>query len=144
MVVFVCTGNTCRSPMAAALATQLIKAQVVSAGVYAGDGYPASQNAVQAMADMGIDIKNHQSTQLTTELLENASLVLTMTASHLHAVKTLNPTVNAYTLGAYANTNTGISDPFGGDLNIYKSCATQINTLLQNCLQRLKTELEEM
>jgi len=132
--------------MAAALATALFKQQklditVLSAGVAAGDGYPASKNAILAMEDEGIDLQPHVSTQLSHEILANVRLILTMTAAHLDFVKSIHPTANAYTLGEYANSNTDVSDPYGGDLSTYRACAAQINALLAASVAKLKEEL---
>ena len=145
-VVFVCTGNTCRSPMAAVLAMSIFKehglaANVLSAGVAAGDGYPASDNAICAMLDEQCDLQPHCSTQISREILNNASIVLTMTDGHLRTVKAICPSANAYTLGEYAGEGNDISDPFGGNLEIYRQCAAQIKQLILSSLVRLKEDL---
>lgn len=138
ILLFVCTGNTCRSPMAAALASSIYKDRgiditILSAGVAAGDGFSASKNAVLAMQDEGLNLSTHVSTQVTQALLERATLVLTMTEAHCEAVKHILPTANAYTLCEYCDEDkpfVNISDPYGGNLEVYKNCAKQIKTLL--------------
>ena len=145
-VVFVCTGNTCRSPMAAAIATSIFKEHelditVLSVGVAADDGFPASENAIGAMHEENIDLKPHRSTQISEEILSGASLILTMTAGHLRIVKTLHPKSNAFTLGEYANNSNDVSDPYGGSLEIYRQCAAQIKQLLTASVAKIKEAL---
>ena len=145
-IIFICTGNTCRSPMAAALATSIFQQQnmditVLSAGVAAGNGYPASQNAILAMEDENIDINPHLSTLISQEILTQAALILTMTTSHLQIIQTIHPTANAYTLAQYAGKNNDVSDPYGGDLETYRKCAAQIKVLLSASVAKIKEEL---
>jgi len=145
-IIFVCTGNTCRSPMAAALAESIFKkheltAIVLSAGVAASDGYPASEHAISAMQEETINLQLHRSTQITREILSSASLILTMTGGHLHTIKAIYPQANAFTLGEYAKDGNDVSDPFGGNLNTYRKCAAQIKQLILSSLVKLKEDL---
>ncbi len=108
-ILFVCTGNTCRSPMAEALFREIAGAgesgfQVISAGTSAGRGVPAAEEAVQVLKEKGIDLSEHQSRPITEELLKEADLILTMTRSHKESLLQLEPGVGdkVFTLKEYA------------------------------------------
>lgn len=96
-ILFVCTGNTCRSPMAEAVLRHLAEEEgrddivVESAGLAAWPGAPASDYAIQALAEAGIDLRGHRARQLTREMVERAHLVLTMTWDQKEAVLKLVP-----------------------------------------------------
>ena len=140
-IIFVCTGNTCRSPMAAAIAASIFKNEgleisVLSAGVSAADGHPASENAALAMQEMGLELAAHKSQPALPEILEAAALVLTMTQGHLRYVKSAAPKANAFELGAYVGSPADVCDPFGGSLEVYRTCAAQIKELLHAGLEK--------
>ena len=146
-IVFLCTGNTCRSPMAAALAGLLLQEagemgiKIHSAGVNTWGGQPASLNAILAMEDENINIREHKSQLLTNVMLSEATLILTMTQNHLLAVLDICPTAKAYTLGEYAGFDGDVTDPFGGDLSTYRACAAQIKHLLMLCMTKIREDL---
>lgn len=134
-ILFVCTGNTCRSPMAAALFNKLAKEKKLpvtadSAGIAAQDGDPASLNAVLASKESGAELSRHRAKKVTPELLESAVRVYTMTDSHRKLLQASYPSFNSKVevLGG------GIPDPFGGDLDVYRICRTAILKSLEQIL----------
>lgn len=141
-IVFVCTGNTCRSPMAEGIFNSLPDKGYfsTSAGIYAADGNRASGNAVLAMMDMKIDIRNHRARALTPEILECADLVLTMTKNHKEAILSAFPQFShkVKTLAEFAQTTGDVSDPYSGDIEIYRSCADEIREHIEKIYNNLK------
>lgn len=140
-ILFVCTGNTCRSPMAAYIMDKVavendLDVLIESAGIFAEPGQPASENAVKAMADMGIDISEHRTQPVTEELLKKSDLVLTMTEGQKRIIE---PTAGdkVYTLKEYGGGSGDISDPYGGDLEEYKETAQEIYDAIVDIAEKL-------
>lgn len=130
-VVMVCSGNTCRSPMAEALLRSMLPGvEVASAGTMAVDGMPASDEAVREMARRGLSLENHRSRVLRAEQAEGA-LVLCMTQGHLRMVKYAFPQVQADTLMHFAGLQGDVPDPYGGDAVEYRATADMICAALE-------------
>lgn len=135
-ILFVCTGNICRSPMAEGLFRHAVKGrgeyEVFSAGVGAIDGLPASEYAVRACRELGLDISRHRSRMLTAELVRKADYIFGMTHSHVDAIMLLYPQAaeKTFLLREFDDTldsfENDISDPIGGSLEVYQNCRDQI------------------
>ena len=135
-ILFVCTGNVCRSPMAEGIFRQVMKGrrdiQVMSAGIGAMEGQPPSPYAVEAVKQLGIDISKQRSRMLTAELVNQADYIFGMTHSHVDTVFLLYPKASEKTflLREFDDTldvfEKDISDPIGGSLNVYLNCRDQI------------------
>lgn len=143
-ILFVCTGNTCRSPLAAAIAVATLhdcgsNTQVESAGTAATPGAAASRHAFQVAREAGLDLAAHRARPLTRDMLQRASLVLVMGAEHLRRVRDLVGSAPAYLLSDYAQAGEEeVPDPFGGDLETYRQSFAHMRRLVESSLQRFQ------
>jgi len=144
LIVLVCTGNTCRSPMAEGLLKHKLAGvgdawsgvNVISAGVAASEGAMASQQAVDVMEAKGIDIACHESRPLSDAIMHRADVVLTMTRGHRAAILAAWPDMSdrVHTLRPDGG---DIADPVGGSVELYEQCARQIGESLDTWFARL-------
>ena len=140
-ILFVCSGNTCRSAMAAAIMDKIVQERdlnirIESAGVFAYDGESASENAVEALKKYDIDLSYHRSKSVTEDLINQCDLILTMTAAHKQALAPF-ALDKVFTLCEYVGAAGDISDPYGGGLETYEKTAEELYELLKRLADKL-------
>lgn len=148
-ILLVCTGNICRSPLAAALMQRALAERgvdgiaVSSAGTGAWDGAPVSEGAYLVGLEQGLDLSAHRARLLTRDLVEQSELILTMARHHRARVDELGGEGRVFVLGEYASREgdaAEVSDPFGGDLNVYRDTCVELTALVATAVHRLVTE----
>lgn len=150
-ILMVCTGNTCRSPLAEAMLRarladrpRLADISVSSAGTSAWAGTPASEGSYLVALERGLDLSAHRAVALTPELVERADLILTMGRNHLEAVKAMGGAGLVHTLVDFAGRLPGlpdeVADPVGGDVEAYREMAGTLDHLLALAVTRLERE----
>lgn len=146
-ILFVCTGNICRSPMAAYLFAKRAGPdfhwQPSSAGLGAIDGLPASQAAVSVMRDQGVDLEPHLSRALTRDLVERAAIIVAMTAAQAAEVRRRYPSARdrVHLLGSFSAARPGldIQDPVGCTRETYRRTLEDISGCMDNLIAFLKS-----
>src|SRR5215831_19978789 len=149
-ILFICTGNVCRSPMAEGILRQAVQGRgnyrVMSAGLGAMEEQPPSPYAVQAVRELGIDISNQRSRMLTPALVHQADYIFGMTHNHIDTVVLLFPQAaeKTFLLREFDETldlfEKDISDPIGGSFEVYLNCRDQIEQGIASLIRFLEQE----
>ncbi|MFQ5822639.1 MAG: hypothetical protein ACE5JB_01125 [bacterium] len=155
-ILFVCTGNSCRSPIAEGLMKSRIsselkdKVTVRSAGTLGLEGNPATEYAIAVANDLGADISQHRSQGLSEALVKESDIIFAMSPEHKAFVERQNPEVreNVFLLRTFGRNpdekiTDSIEDPIGGSLEVYQKCGEIIDSELNRILPRLRQIIEE-
>lgn len=146
-VMFICTGNICRSAMAHKMMEKKANEQgknieVYSSGVWAQDGDVPTQEGITVMKDYGIDLTTHRATNIRNSNIEDMDVILCATFSHKINVISMYPELKdkVFTMKEYAGCygdDIDIRDPYGYGLNVYINCAKEIDECLDKILERM-------
>lgn len=146
-LLFVCTGNTCRSPMAEALARHGIRERgwgevdVASAGVAALAGSPASPEVAQVLTEAGVEAPVHEARELTPEVVEWADAIFVMSYSHMDAVEAMGGEGRVALVTEYLPGEQGrrpVVDPIGGGLDVYRTTRDQLGRAVDALLDEIQ------
>ncbi len=150
-IMFICTGNICRSAMAHKLMEKKIKdnniknIEVYSCGIFAENGDNPTYNAIEVTKEYDVDLKSHRATNIRNSKIEEMDLILCATMSHKYSVIQMYPKLadKIYTLKEYVNEDSenkdlDIKDPWGYDIEIYRFCIAEIDRELDKLIEKIK------
>jgi len=152
-ILIVCTGNVCRSPMAAGLLRRLLaedgldgEVTVSSAGIWGLDGERASEYAVQVMAERGVDISRHWARTLRQQDIEQADLILTMEEDQRRSIFYIQPAAlrKVFLLSEMAGEHGDIEDPYGLSIEAYRRCADELERLISQGYDEILRRLRQL
>ncbi len=147
-IMFICTGNICRSAMAHKLMQKKLKdnevkgIDVYSCGIFAENGDASTYNAIEVTKEYDVDLKSHKATNIRDSKIDEMDLILCATMSHKYSVIQMYPSLanKIYTLKEYVDENKDldIKDPWGYDIEIYRFCIAEIDRLLDKLIEKIK------
>ena len=145
-ILFVCSGNTCRSPLAEGIAKKILsdslpgQMEISSAGTSAMEGVRASGHSIQVARKHGIDISDHRARLLNKTLIKDSDLIVTMSSKHKDTIGIIEPAGLDYTflLMDFCGEDGDIPDPVGSDIEGYK----EVFELINSCLEQMKDRLD--
>jgi len=155
VIMFVCTGNTCRSPMAHGIMRSIVEreklanVEVTSSGTGTLNGYPATSNAVMAAHKDGVDISDLHSDEISVEMVEEADLILVMAYEHYQLIVSVYPEAadRVFMLRAFpereANRKLSVEDPIGADFDTYRGTYEEIKRELERAFPFIKNRIDE-
>ena len=146
-IMFICTGNICRSAMAHKIAEKKVKEQnkniqVYSCGIWAQDGDIPTYEGRTVMQDYGIDLSTHRATNIKNSNIKDMDVILCATINHKLNVIAMYPELKnkVFTMKEYAgypNNDLDIKDPWGYGLDVYKKCAKEIENCIEKILEKV-------
>ena len=147
-IMFICTGNICRSAMAHRMLEKRLndignnEIEVYSCGIYAEDGDGSTYNTIKVMKDYDVDLKKHRATNIKNSNIETMDLILCATNAHKQEVIYMYPNLKekVYTMKEYVNKDgkdLDIKDPWGYDSYVYTRCAEEINEIIDYIIENL-------
>jgi len=141
-IMFICTGNICRSAMADVMLKKKVKdenkdIEVYSCGIFADQGDGSTREAIEVMKEYGIDLSKHRATHIRNSNIEEMDVILCATTAHKNNVINMYPELEdkVYTMKEYAGydkNDLDIKDPWGYDINTYRRCAREIEECIKN------------